>query len=84
MQNGRGRKKVVGTHLVPPPTVFSDDNVGVGAAVLVNVVHGVLRAVHHLHATLQIAVLRPQRLGLRWAERQVGSKARPGVDLYLR
>lgn len=67
-----------------PPTVFSDDNVGVGAAILVNVVHGVLHAVHHFHTTLQIAVLRPQRLGLRWAERQVGSKARACMDLYLR
>lgn len=68
----------------PCPTVLCDDDVGVGAAVLVDVLHGPLHAIHHLHAALQIAVLGPQRLGLRRTEGQVGSEARAGVDLYLR
>lgn len=66
------------------PTVLCDDDVGVGAAVLVDVLHGLLHTVHHLHAALQVAVLGPQRLGLRRAEGQVGGEAGAGVDLYLR
>lgn len=66
------------------PTVLGDDDVGVGAAVLVDVLHSLLDAVHHLHAALQVAVLGPQGLGLRRAEGQVGGESRASVDLYLR
>ena len=64
-------------------TVLSDDGVGVGAAVLVDVVHGVLHAVHHLDAALQVPVLRPQGLDLRRAEGQVGRELGPRMDLEI-
>lgn len=54
-----------------------------GAAVLVNMVHSFLHAVNHLHAALQVTVLRPQRLRLGWAEGQVGSESRASMNLYL-
>lgn len=68
---------------VRPPTVFCDDDVCVGAAILVNVVHSLLHAVHHLHAALQVAVLCPKGLNLRWAECQVGGETRACMDLHL-
>lgn len=54
-----------------PLTIFCDDNVCVGAAILVNMIHRFLHAVHHLQTTLQVAVLCAQGLDLRWTERQV-------------
>ena len=65
------------------PTVLGDDGVGVGAAVLLDVLHGLLQAVHHLQAALQGPVLGAQRRGLRGPEGQVGREARPRVDLHL-
>lgn len=47
-----------------PPTIFCDDNVCVGAAIFMNMVHSLLHAVHHLHAALQVTVLYPQGLCL--------------------
>lgn len=64
-------------------TIFSNNDVGVGAAIFVDVVHGILHAVHHLNAALQVSVFRPQRLDLRGAEGQVGGKPGPSVDLDL-
>lgn len=42
-----------------PLTVFCDDNVCVEAAILVNMIYCILHAVHHLQATLQVAVFCP-------------------------
>ncbi len=47
-----------------PPTILCDDNICVGAAILVNVVDSLLCTVHHLHAALQVTVLCPQGLHL--------------------
>lgn len=35
-----------------PPTIFCDDNICVGAAILVYMVHSLLHTVHHLHTAL--------------------------------
>lgn len=43
-------------------TVLRDDDLGVGAAVLVDVVDGLLDAVHHLNAQLQVPVLSSEGL----------------------
>lgn len=55
-----------------------------GAAVFVDVVHSILHAVDHLNAALQLPILRPQRLHLRWAESQIGCKLGACVDFHLR
>lgn len=48
--------------------VLCDNDISVGAAVFVNVVHSVLHAVYHLNAALQVPVLCSERLHLRWAK----------------
>lgn len=49
---------------IGPPTIFCDNNVCVGAAIFVNMVHSFRHAVDHLHAALQVTVLCPHRLCL--------------------
>lgn len=65
------------------PTVFCDDDICVEAAILVNMSHCILHAVHHLQATLQVTVLCPHGLCLWWTKCQVGRKLRACVNLYL-
>lgn len=65
-------------------TVFSNNDVGVGAAISVDMVYSLLHAVHHLDAALQIPVFCPQRLDLRWAKGQVGGEPGASVDLHLK
>lgn len=48
--------------------IFCNNDISVGAAIFMDVIHSVLHAVHHLNAALQVPVLCPQRLHLRWAE----------------
>lgn len=64
-------------------TVFCDNNICVGTAILVYMVHGLLHAVYHLKAALKITVLCTQRLGLRRAKGQVGGKPRTCMNLDL-
>lgn len=64
-------------------TVICNNNICVGAAVFVDVVHGVLHTIHHLNAALQVPVLCPQRLHLRRAKGQVGGKPGASMDLDL-
>lgn len=64
--------------------VLRNDDVSVGAAVLVDVVHGVLHAVNHLDAALEVAVLCSERLHLRRAEGQIGGETRTSMNFYLK
>lgn len=64
-------------------TVFSYDDVGVGAAIFMDVIHSLLHAVHHLYTALQISILSPQRPHLGGAEGQVRCKLGTGVDFDL-
>lgn len=64
--------------------ILRNDDVSVGAAVLVDVVHSVLHAVNHLDAALEVAVLCSERLHLRRAEGQIGGKPRTRMNLNLK
>lgn len=48
--------------------IFCNNNICVGAAVFVDVVHSILHAVYHFNAAFQIPILCAERLHLRWAE----------------
>lgn len=54
-----------------------------GAAVLVDVVDGLLDAVHHLNAQLQVPVLSSEGLHFRGAEGQIGSELGACVNFHL-
>lgn len=64
-------------------TVLRDDDVRVGAAVLVDVVDGLLDAVHHLNAQLQVPILSSKGLHFRGAEGQIGSELGACVNFHL-
>lgn len=48
--------------------IFCNNDISVGAAVFVDVVHSILHAVYHLNAALQVSILCPQRFHLGRAE----------------
>ncbi len=64
--------------------IFCDNDISVGAAVFVDMVHSILHAVYNLDAAFQVPILCPQRLHLRWAESQIGCKLGACMDLHLR
>lgn len=48
--------------------ILCNNDISVGAAVFVDVVHSFLHAVNHLNAAFQVPILCPQRLDLGWAK----------------
>ena len=64
-------------------TVLCDDDICVGAAILVDVVDGLLHAVHHFYAQFQVPVLSSERLHFRGAEGQIGGELWACMNLHL-
>lgn len=64
-------------------TVLSDDDVGVAAAVLGDVLDGVLHVGDQLHRALQTAVLHLEALGGRRAEGEALRQLGTGVHCHL-
>lgn len=54
-----------------------------GAAVLVNVVDGLLDTVHHFNAQFQVAILSSEGLHFRGAEGQIGGEPGACVNFHL-
>lgn len=54
-----------------------------GAAVLVDVVDGILDAVHHFNAQFQVPVFSPEGLHFRGAEGQIGGELGACVNFHL-
>lgn len=48
--------------------ILCNNDISVGAAIFMNVVHSLLHAIYHLNAALQVPILCPERFHLRWAE----------------
>lgn len=64
-------------------TILRDDDICVRAAVLVDVVNGLLDAVHHFNAQLQVPILCSEGLHFRGAEGQIGSELGACVNFHL-
>lgn len=76
-------KKLVSFSASTSLTVLSDDDVGVAAAVLGDVLDGVLHVGDQLHRTLQTAVLHLEALGGRRAEGEALGQLGTGVHCHL-
>lgn len=64
-------------------TILCDDDICMRAAVLVDVVDGLLDAVHHFNAQFQVPILRSEGLYFRGAEGQVGGELGACVNFHL-
>ena len=64
-------------------TILCDDDVRVRAAVLVDVVDGLLHTVHHFNAQFQVPVLSSEGLHFGGAEGQIGGELGACVNLHL-
>lgn len=82
-QRSRQKKQTPYARSICTLTVLCDDDICMGAAVLVDVVNGLLDTVHHFNAQFQVTILSSEGLHFRGAEGQIGGKLGACVDFHL-
>lgn len=64
-------------------TILRDDDICVRAAILVDVVDGLLDAVHHFNAQFQVPILSSEGLNFGGAEGQIGGELGARMNFHL-